>query len=94
MLSETVWRFKDDNINIQITEAKPYMLQVVDKNEIAERKPYKFSEKVSAKIRQRRKEREQNRKNMAQIIVRIDTLDEIVPGDIIYGNNLCNTLKI
>lgn len=70
------------------------MLQVVDKNEIAERKPYKFSEKVSAKIRQRRKEREQNRKNMAQIIVRIDTLDEIVPGDIIYGNNLCNTLKI
>jgi len=64
------------------------MLKVVGEDEIAERKPYKFSEKVAEKIRKRRKEREQKRKNMAQIIVRIDTLDEILPEDTICGNNL------
>ena len=36
----------------------------------------------------RRKEKELKRKNMAHVIVRIDTLDEIIPEDIICGNRL------
>ncbi len=68
------------------------MLQVVDKDEIAKRKPYKFSEKMAEKIRQRRKEREQKRKSMAQIITRVDTLDEIIPEDIICG--MGNIMKV
>lgn len=70
------------------------MLQVIDEDEIAKRKPYRFSEKVAEKIRKRRKDKEQKRKNMAQIIVRIDTLDEIIPEDIIYGSSLSNALKV
>lgn len=70
------------------------MLQVVDEGEIAERKPYKFSEKVAERIRKRRKEKEQKRRNMAQIIVRIDALDEIVPEDILYGTNLRSVLEV
>ena len=70
------------------------MLQVVGKDEIAKRKPYKFSEKMAEKIRQRKKEREQKRRNIAQIITRVDTLDEIIPEDIIYGSNLRSVLKV
>ena len=64
------------------------MLQIVDKDEIAERRPYRFSEKVAEKIRKRKKEKELKRKNMAHVIVRINTLDEIIPEDIICGNRL------
>lgn len=70
------------------------MLQIVGKDEIAERRPYRFSEKVAEKIRKRKKEKELKRKNMAHVIVRINTLDEIIPEDIICGSRLGNVLKV
>ena len=70
------------------------MLQIVGKDEIAERRPYRFSDKVAEKIRKRRKEKELKRKNMAHVIVRIDTLDEIIPEDIICGSSFGNILKV
>ncbi len=54
------------------------MLQIIDKSEIADRKPYRYSEKVSAKMRKERKAREMKRKNMARYIIRIDALTEVV----------------
>ncbi len=70
------------------------MLQVIDKTEIAERKPYKYSEKVSERMRRERKVKEMKRKNMARNITRIDTLTEIV-GDMtnddgIFSGNVLN----
>lgn len=70
------------------------MIQLVGEDELAERKPYKFSDKVMAKMIRRKKNKEQKRKNMAQVIVRIDTLDEIIPEDIMYGNSLNSALKV
>lgn len=72
------------------------MLQVIDKTDIAERKPYKYSEKVSERMRKERKVREMKRKNMARNITRIDTLTEIV-GDMInddgiFRGNILNSL--
>ena len=72
------------------------MLQVIDKTEIAERKPYKYSEKVSERMRKEKKVREMKRKNMARNITRIDTLTEIV-GDMInddgiFRGNVLNSL--
>ena len=71
------------------------MLQIIDKAEIAERKPYKYSEKVSAKIRKEKKVREMKRKNMARNITKIDNLTEIV-GDMeideIFGGNILDSL--
>lgn len=61
------------------------MLQIIDKTEIAERKPYKYSEKVSAKMRKEKKIKEMKRKNMARNITRIDTLTEVVSIDGIDG---------
>lgn len=69
------------------------MIQLVEEDEIAERKPYKFSDRVMAKMIRRKKEKEQKRRNMAQVIVRIDTLDEIVSEDVMYAHNLGNVLK-
>lgn len=68
------------------------MIEIVGKDEIAERKPYKFSSKVAAKILQRKKEKEQKRKNMARIIAKIDALDEIIPDDS-HKNNLMRVAK-
>jgi len=72
------------------------MLQIIDKTEIAERKPYRYSEKVSAKMRKEKKIREMKRKNMARNITRIDTLTEIVDNidDIngIFRGNILNSL--
>lgn len=70
------------------------MLQVIDKTEIAERKPYKYSSKVSERMRKEKKLREMKRKNMARNITKIDTLTEIV-GDLInddgiFGGNILN----
>lgn len=71
------------------------MLQVIDKTEIAERKPYKYSEKVSERMRKEKKIREMKRKNMARNITRIDTLTEIVNDieiDGIFRGNILNSL--
>lgn len=69
------------------------MLQIVDKDEIAERKPYRYSEKVSAKIRKEKKAKEMKRKNMAYNVTKIDSLTEII-GDIdnIPRGNLLNKI--
>lgn len=72
------------------------MLQVIDKTEIAERKQYKYSEKVSERIRKDKKIREMKRKNMARNITRIDTLTELV-GDMInddgiFSGNILNSI--
>ena len=71
------------------------MLQVIDKTEIAERKPYKYSEKVSERMRREKKVREMKRKNMARNITKVDTLTEIV-GDIeidgIFSGNVLNRI--
>lgn len=56
------------------------MLQIIDKSEIAERKPYRYSDKVSAKMRKERKAREMKRKNMARCVTRIDAITEMVEG--------------
>lgn len=74
------------------------MLQVIDKTEIADRKPYKYSDKVSERMRKEKKVKEMKRKNMARNVTRIDTLTEIV-GDMIIddgiftGNVLNNLLE-
>lgn len=71
------------------------MLQVIDKTEIAERKPYKYSEKVSERMRKEKKIREMKRKNMARNITRIDTLTEIandIEIDGIFRGNILNSL--
>ena len=71
------------------------MLQVIDKAEIADRKPYKYSEKVSERMRKEKKVREMKRKNMARNITRIDTLTEIandIEIDGIFRGNILNSL--
>lgn len=54
------------------------MLQLVDKSETAKRKPYKYSDEVSARMRKDRKLKEVKRKNLAKSIIRVDSLTEIV----------------
>jgi hypothetical protein len=71
------------------------MLQVIDKTEIAERKPYKYSEKVSERMRKEKKVREMKRKKMARNITRIDTLTEIISDieiDGIFRGNVLDSL--
>lgn len=71
------------------------MLQIIDKSEIAERKPYKYSEKVSERMRREKKIRDMKRKNMARNITRIDTLTEMVSDveiDDIFRGNILNSL--
>ena len=72
------------------------MLQIIDKTEIAERKPYKYSEKVSTKMRKEKKVREMKRKNMARNITRIDTLTEIISDmdgiDGVFSRNVLNNI--
>lgn len=71
------------------------MLQVIDKTEIAERKPYKYSEKVSERMRKEKKVREMKRKKMARNITRIDTLTEIINDieiDGIFRGNVLDSL--
>lgn len=63
------------------------MLQVIDKTEIADRKPYKYSEKVSARMRKEKKVREMKKKNMARNITKIDTLTEFI-GDMINDDGI------
>lgn len=69
------------------------MLQIVDKNDIAERKPYRYSAKVSARIRKEKKAKEMKRKNMAYNVTKIDSLTETV-GDIdnIPRGNILNKI--
>ncbi len=69
------------------------MLQLIGEDELAERKPYKFSDKVREKMMKRKKDKEQKRKNMANVIVKIDSLDEIVGEDVVYMHNMGNVLK-
>jgi hypothetical protein len=71
------------------------MLQVIDKTDIAERKPYKYSEKVSTRMRKERKIREMKRKNMARNITKIDTLTEITDNiefDGMFSGNVLDRL--
>ncbi len=71
------------------------MLQIIDKTEIAERKPYRYSDKVSTKMRKERKAREMKRKNMARCVTRIDAITEMVEGidDDVSGNILDSLLE-
>lgn len=69
------------------------MLQIIDKTEIAERKPYRYSEKVSERMRREKKVKEMKRKNMARNITRIDTLTEVVESiDGVFSGNVLNNL--
>lgn len=63
------------------------MIQLVEKNEIAKRKQYKFSDKTKTKMIRKRKKKEIDKMNMVKIITKIDTLDEIVSEDIVCKNN-------
>lgn len=67
------------------------MMRLIDETEVAARKPYKFSEKVSEKMRKERKQKELKRKKMAQSIIRINTFTEILSEDVdnmLHGNIL------
>jgi hypothetical protein len=72
------------------------MLQIVDKSEIAARKPYRYSSKVLERMRKAKKAKERKKQNMARKIIRIDTLTEIIeendPTDKIFGVNILNNL--
>lgn len=70
------------------------MLQVIDKSETANRKPYRYSSKVSEKMRKDKKARERKRQNMARSIIRIDALTEIIEdmGDDILSGNVLNKI--
>lgn len=72
------------------------MLQVIDKSETANRKPYRYSSKVSEKMRKEKKAKERKRQNMARSIIRIDTLTEIIDdgelGNEIFGGNILNKI--
>lgn len=70
------------------------MLQVIDKSETANRKPYRYSTKVSEKMRKEKKARERKRQNMARSIIRIDALTEIIEdmGDDILSGNVLNKI--
>ena len=67
------------------------MMQLIDETEVATRKPYKFSEKVSEKMRKERKQKELKRKKMAQSVIRINAFTEILSEDVdnmLHGNIL------
>lgn len=70
------------------------MLQVIDKSETANRKPYRYSTKVSERLRKEKKARERKRQNMARSIIRIDALTEIIEdmGDDILSGNVLNKI--
>ena len=69
------------------------MLQIIDKTETAERKPYRYSDKVSERMRREKKAREMKRKNMARNITRIDNLTEIIEGiDGVFNGNVLNNI--
>lgn len=72
------------------------MLQVIDKTDLAERKPYKYSEKVSARMRKEKKVKAMKRKNMACNITKIDTLTEMVEDMVndngIFSENILNSI--
>lgn len=67
------------------------MMQLIDETDVAARKPYKFSEKVSEKMRKERKQKELKRKKMAQSIIRINAFAEVLSEDVdnmLHGNIL------
>lgn len=69
------------------------MLQIIDKTEIAKRKQYRYSDKVSARIRKQKKIREMKRKNMANNITKIDSLTEIIDDDDdIFNENILDNI--
>lgn len=64
------------------------MIEIVSEEDIAERKPYRFSDKVLARMAKERKEKERKKKEMALSITKIDGLTEIIPEEIVYRNAL------
>lgn len=54
------------------------MMQIVDENEVAERKPYKFSYEAIKKMTRRKKEREIKRIRMANSIAKINSLVDAI----------------
>lgn len=54
------------------------MLQIVDKDEVAERKPYRFSYEAIKKMEMRKKEREVKRIKIASSFTKINSLVEAI----------------
>lgn len=62
------------------------MLQIVDKKEVAKRKPYRFSQEVSAKMEKAKKERKMKRIRLSRSIVRVNDFTEIIqPEDNLFN---------
>lgn len=57
------------------------MIRLIEKNEIAKRKHYKYSDRVLEKIRRAKQSKEKRRKNMARTIIKINALAEILEDD-------------
>lgn len=58
------------------------MLQIVDKIEMAERKPYRYSRKTLEKMERIRKEKKIKKEKMAKNIITINMLKELVCDDL------------
>lgn len=54
------------------------MIQIVNENEVAERKPYRFSYDTIIKMTMRKKEKEIRKIKMANSIVKINSLVEAI----------------
>lgn len=63
------------------------MLQIVDKTEMAERKPYRYNRKTLEKMERIRKEKRIKKEKMAKNITTINMLKEFVCEDL-YGDIL------
>lgn len=54
------------------------MLQIVDKDEVAERKPYKFGYEAVTKMLMRKKQKQIKKMKIANSIVKINSLVEAI----------------
>lgn len=67
--------------NADVRKNKNNMIRIIEKNEIAKRKPYRYSDRVLEKIRRARQSKENRRKNMARTIIKINALASILEDD-------------
>lgn len=67
--------------NADVRKNKNNMIRIIEKNEIAKRKPYRYSDRVLEKIRRARQSKEKRRKNMARTIIKINALASILEDD-------------
>jgi hypothetical protein len=54
------------------------MLQIIEKNELAKRKRYRFSSNTIEKRNRKKKEKHMQKRRMAATIIKIDDLKEII----------------